>query len=102
MEDFKQADRYLRAKERVTELKGFYIHLFIYLCMVPVFIWLNFRSTSFPWAIFPIAGWGIGIVGHASEAFRWNPFFSKNWEERKIKEFMSDEENHWKRSNHSH
>ena len=32
--------------------------------------------------------WGIGLVGHWLHVFGKNVFFSKNWEERKIKEFM--------------
>jgi hypothetical protein len=32
--------------------------------------------------------WGIGIVGHWLHVFGMNIFFSRNWEERKIKEYM--------------
>ena len=82
-----------RAKEYVEKLKGFYVHGTIYLIFVPVFIYLNVRSgTSFPWAIFPIVGWGLGVIGHASEVFEWNPFFNKKWEERKIRELMDKED----------
>jgi hypothetical protein len=85
--------KYARAKERVEKLKGFYIHFAIYLFFVPVFIWLNFKSgTSFPWALFPIVGWGFGVLGHASETFNYNPFFGKDWEARKIRELMDKEE----------
>tara|TARA_R100000988_G_scaffold37168_1_gene18662 strand:+ start:1429 stop:2757 length:1329 start_codon:yes stop_codon:yes gene_type:complete len=81
-----------RAKEYVEKLKGFYVHLTIYCIFVPVFIWLNFKSNAgFPWAIFPIVGWGFGVIGHASETFGWNPFFNKNWEEKKIREFMEED-----------
>lgn len=86
------AKRYERAKKHVEELKGFYIHFTIYLIMIPVFIFLNLKSTSFPWALFPIGGWGLGIVGHASEVFNFNPFLGKNWEEKKIKELMNKNE----------
>ena len=84
--------RYERAKERVENLKGFYIHFSIYLIMVPVFIFLNFRSTGFPWAIFPIVGWGLGVAGHAMEAFNYNPILGKNWEEKKIRELMEKDD----------
>ena len=80
-----------RAKKKVEELKGFYIHFTIYLIMVPFFIYLNLRSTSFPWALFPIGGWGFGVLGHASEVFGWNPLFGKEWEERKIRKFMDED-----------
>ncbi|GAA0872289.1 histidine kinase [Gangjinia marincola] len=82
---------YERAKERVEELKGFYIHFSIYLLMIPVFIWINTQSTSFPWAIFPIVGWGFGVGGHAMEVFNYNPILGKDWEERQIKKYMDED-----------
>ncbi|MEZ4875914.1 MAG: 2TM domain-containing protein [Flavobacteriaceae bacterium] len=85
------AKRYERAKKHVEQLKGFYVHFTIYLIMVPVFIVLNLKTTDFPWAIFPIVGWGMGVIGHAMEVFHWNPFLGKNWEERKIRELMDKE-----------
>jgi hypothetical protein len=94
MRTFNQIDesKYQRAKTHVKKIKGFYSHLVIYLVFVIFFMYLNFISTSFPWAIFPIAGWGIGILGHATDTFGWNPFFGKKWEERKLREFMDDDE----------
>tara|TARA_R100000935_G_scaffold8302_7_gene17427 strand:- start:58112 stop:59449 length:1338 start_codon:yes stop_codon:yes gene_type:complete len=84
--------RMQRAKEYVEKLKGFYAHITIYCIFIPFFIWLNYKSNAgFPWAIFPIVGWGLGVLGHASETFQWNPFFNKNWEERKIKELMEED-----------
>lgn len=83
--------RYERAKAKVEALKGFYIHFTIYCIFVPVFIFLNVRSTSFPWALFPIFGWGWGVIGHATETFGWNPLFNKKWESKKIDELMNDD-----------
>ncbi|MEQ3656069.1 MAG: histidine kinase [Dokdonia sp.] len=83
--------KYSIAKAKVEKIKGFYVHFAIYCIMFFVFIYLNYISTSFPWAIFPIVGWGFGIVGHATEAFGWSPIFNKSWEERKIRELMDDE-----------
>lgn len=81
-----------QAKNHVEKLKGFYIHFYIYLFFVCVFILLNYiSSTSFPWALFPILGWGLGVAGHASETFNWNPFFGKNWEQRKIQEYLDND-----------
>ncbi len=91
-ENYISAKKYDRAKKYVQELKGFYIHFSIYLIMVPVFIYLNYISTSFPWAFFPIIGWGAGVSGHAMEVFNYNPFLGKNWEERKIRELMDKDD----------
>lgn len=91
-DDFIIGKRYKSAKEQVEKLKAFYLHLGIYLLFIPVLIYLNFLSKAgFPWAIFPIFGWGFGILGHASETFDYNPIFGKNWEERKIQNIMDKE-----------
>ncbi|NER17708.1 histidine kinase [Spongiivirga citrea] len=89
-ETYLEDKKYQRVKERVKAIKEFYIHFAIYLIMVPFFIWMNWISTSFPWAIFPIFGWGIGVAGHAMEAFGYNPILGKNWERKKIEELMND------------
>ncbi len=92
-EMFISEKRYKRAKKRVEKLKGFYIHLALYILMVPVFIYLNFLSRAgFPWALFPIVGWGIGLSSHAVQTFNYNPFFGRNWEERKIRQYMEKDE----------
>ncbi|MFC4632591.1 2TM domain-containing protein [Dokdonia ponticola] len=92
MNDSNRDYKYDRAKARVKEMKEFYTHLITYLIMVPVFIFINYYTgTSFPWAIFPIAGWGIGVLSHATQTFGWNPLFTKNWEKRKIDELLRDD-----------
>jgi len=84
--------RYQKAKERVEAIKGFYGNLLSYCLVIPFLVWLNFRSTSFPWAIFPALGWGFGLFMHGMEAFGYNPLWGKNWEEKKIKELMENDE----------
>jgi sensor histidine kinase YesM len=92
-ETYISGKKYDRAKKHVDELKGFYIHFAIYLIMVPVFIFINFKGGGgFPWAAFPIVGWGVGVSGHAMEVFNYNPFLGKNWEERKIRELMDKDD----------
>ncbi|MGB5203197.1 2TM domain-containing protein [Eudoraea sp.] len=83
--------RYQKAKERVEAIKGFYGNLTAYCIVIPLLIWLNLRSTSFPWAIFPALGWGFGLTIHGMEAFGYNPLWGKSWEEKKIKELMDDD-----------
>ena len=83
--------RYNKAKERVEAIKGFYGNLTAYCIVIPVLIVINYNTTSFPWAIFPTLGWGFGVTAHGLEAFGYNPLFGKNWEERKMREFMDDD-----------
>jgi hypothetical protein len=89
-------ERYYLAYKRVKRIKGFYIHLLVYV-LVNLFIlgrkYYDDGSVNFyDWDTFstPIF-WGIGIIAHASSVFGKDLFFSDNWEERKIKEYMEKE-----------
>ncbi|MEM8999210.1 MAG: 2TM domain-containing protein [Bacteroidota bacterium] len=84
--------RYLKAKERVEAIKGFYGNLLSYSLVIPFLWWLNSRTTSFIWAIFPTIGWGIGVFFHGMEAFGYNPLWGKRWEEKKIRELMEKDD----------
>ncbi len=91
-EEHIEEKRYLKAKERVDALKGFYGNLISYAIVIPFLWWLNYKTTSFLWAIFPTLGWGFGLAAHAMEAFGYNPLWGKRWEENKIKELMEKED----------
>ncbi len=82
---------YKKAKERVEKLKGFYGNLLSYCIVIPFLVVLNVNTTSFPWVIFPILGWGFGVAAHGMEAFGYNPLWGKGWEERRIKKYMEDD-----------
>ncbi|TRZ42831.1 histidine kinase [Robertkochia solimangrovi] len=92
-QDYIAEKRYQRAKERVQAMKGFYSNLIAYLIVIPCLGWLNYKTTDFPWIIFPAAGWGFGVIMHYMEAFDYNPLWGKNWEARKIRELMDKENN---------
>ncbi|TMM56865.1 2TM domain-containing protein [Maribacter algarum] len=82
--------RYRRAKERIEAIKGFYMNLFAYCIVIPFLAFLNYNTTTFPWVLFPMLGWGMGLLGQGLSAFGFNPLWNKNWEERKIQELMND------------
>jgi len=84
--------RYQKAKERVEAIKGFYGNLTAYCIVIPFLMWLNYRTTDFPWVIFPILGWGFGLTMHGLEAFGYNPLWGKRWEEKKIRELMDKDD----------
>lgn len=81
-------ERYLRAKKKVENLKSFYTHLTVYV-LINVFLFVINLSTydGHWWFIYPLGGWGIGLLAHALSTFTFG-FFSEEWEERKIKEYM--------------
>ena len=102
MENLNNENKYLRAKERVAAIKKFYSNLMSYIVFILFMAGLNFYIDKWrnPWFLWVAFGWGIGIVCHAVKAFGWVPYMNKNWEERKIKEYMDNDNeqsnNRWK------
>ncbi|SMG52814.1 2TM domain-containing protein [Arenibacter troitsensis] len=100
MENIDKENKYFRAKERVGVIKKFYTSLMSYFVFIGFLAALNYWTNQwrYPWFLWAAFGWGIGLVFHAVKVFGLNPFFGKNWEERKIKEYMQEEErkNRWK------
>ncbi|MBF6639917.1 2TM domain-containing protein [Flavobacterium sp. J49] len=78
---------YMKAKERVEKLKGFYGNLISYCCVIPFLIFINLKTGGFQWFWFPMLGWGMGLTFHALETFG----YGKSWEERKIREILNKE-----------
>ncbi len=77
--------KYLRAKKRVDELKGFYGSLVAYVIVIPFLITLNYKTSwDFQWFWFPVFGWGLGLVIQSFNLYG----IGGNWEDRKIKEIM--------------
>ena len=78
---------FIRAKERVEKLKGFYGNLISYCCVIPLLIFINIQSGGFQWFWLPVLGWGMGVSFHAFETFG----YGKSWEEKKIQEILNKE-----------
>lgn len=88
-----ESKKYQRAVEHVDELKGFYASLFAFCIVIPFLIYLNIKySPEYQWFWFPLAGWGVGLLFQGVRVFLFDPFFVNEWENRKIKEFMSNDE----------
>ena len=84
--------KYVKAVERVEKLKEFYQNLVSFCLVIPFLIFINLKFfPSFHWFWFPIFGWGIGLTFHFLEVNNYNIFLGRNWEDRKIKEMMEQE-----------
>ncbi len=82
-----------RAKKRVEAIRGFYIHLSVYV-IVNLFLFLLNIMTSpdVLWFFWPLLGWGIAIVVHAISVFwGFDRPFGADWEAKKVKEIMEME-----------
>lgn len=82
-------DRYKRAKERVEEIRGFYVHLFVYIIVNFGLFMINIITAPGAfWFYWPLIGWGIGLFIHGFSVFGTQSLFGRDWEEKKIKEIM--------------
>ncbi len=72
-----------KAKKIAKKKSDFYIHLVIYIA-VNTFLfvqwWIIAGPDGFPWFIFPLFGWGIGLAAHAINTFRGNDYLEKQVE----------------------
>ena len=104
MEDqYIKEQKYIRAKKKVKSIKGFYIHLMVYL-IVNGFLILSQSLSGGGWEVFwewqsysTAIFWGIGLAFHAFGVFGMDILLGKEWEDRKIKELMDkDKRDTWK------
>jgi len=106
--NYKKEENYLRAKKRVKKLKGFYIHFGVFIVMNS-FISVNiiisniyengetFNEAFWNFDTFAVwIFWGIGLAIHGFNVLGLPFLFGKDWEERKIKKFLEEDENQFK------
>jgi 2TM domain len=95
--------QYDMAFRRMKKIKGFYVHLMIYILANTVIIILNTNeaignnTVLWSWQTFSTAiFWGVGLVAHWFSVFARDMFFNQDWEEKKIKQFMEqDKKEKW-------
>lgn len=95
---------YQQAKKKVKRIRGFYIHLFIFIIVNTFVLIFDSNRHIFVngnlqlWGLANIFFWGIGLFAHWASVFGPNLFLTKKWEERKVEEFMkkdSSKQNKW-------
>jgi hypothetical protein len=87
-----EENKYQKAKERVEAIKGFYIHLTVYVVVNLILFSINMiTSPGSLWFFWPLMGWGIAVAIQAFTVFGFGTGFGADWEERKIKELMEKE-----------
>ncbi len=101
--NYKENISYKAAQKRVKDIKGFYIHLVVYLFINTAIFVVTTRDGGFFNGLSDLANyttiffWGIGLFAHWASVFGPGFLFGKQWEERKIKELMEkDKKQIWK------
>jgi len=85
-------ERRERARAHVQKLRGFYVHLAIYLIVNAGLAGLNLVAGPPHWFVWPALGWGIGLLAHGLSVSQGR-FLGPEWEERKIREHHERERN---------
>ena len=83
---------YEEAKKRVGEKKGFRIHVIVYLCVntMLALIWW-FTGAGFPWFVFPLGGWGIGVLFHGLGVYVFSRRSDRQAIEREAEEIRREQ-----------
>ncbi|KAF2332599.1 2TM domain-containing protein [Flavobacterium daemonense] len=101
-QEFSNDESFNIAYRKVRRIKGFYSHLKVFLIVNAIiiisslnrdFIGSHFNESGlFEWHTYSTTFyWGIALLMHAASVFGRDIFFGDDWEERKIKEYMSQE-----------
>ncbi|MDN3666540.1 2TM domain-containing protein [Algibacter miyuki] len=97
--NFNQENAYIQAQKRLKDLKGFYWHAFFYVLInLFLLVMIAINSGDNFWHIGTFSTpffWGIGLAAHAMGVFGKNLIFSKNWENRKIQEYINKDKTRW-------
>ncbi|MEN8816137.1 MAG: 2TM domain-containing protein [Nonlabens sp.] len=94
------SEEFEKAKKKLHYIKGFYNHVIIFIIMNLIFLGVAlYIDLSINYFInFFVLPWGMGLFIQWMLVFKWNPFTSKDWEKRKIQEFIDKEDEY--ESNH--
>jgi hypothetical protein len=99
--DSEKNQRYLRAKKRTEALRKFYKHLIVYVVVNLVISGFKIKGymeggDSFEEALVLLdtwivwAVWGVFVVLQAVRTFKSNVILGADWEEKKIREYMNE------------
>lgn len=110
MEELTEEQKFLRANTKVDRLRGFYIHVIVYICvnafLTAIKLVRNFENgETLNEAVFDFGTivvwlfWGVGIAFHAFSVYGFDYFLGRNWEEERLRKFMEEEEGNLKQHN---
>ena len=78
---------YAKARREVAALKGFYIHMLVFACIISALTIINVLLPKSGWWVqWPLMGWGVALLVHGLLILSPIRLFDKDWEERKVRE----------------
>lgn len=101
-DNLKVDDEYIKAHKKVKMLRGFYLHIFAFILisitMILCFLFIEvFNNTEFlRWLLATIIiTWAVGLLIHGWSILGTRLIFNKDWEDKKIKKYLQDEDEVW-------
>ena len=95
MKYYDKDQAYKRAKKEMNHIKSFYIHITVYLILniyISIKTFIDHGIEAVGYSLMGLGFfWGLGVIFHWYKVFGKNLFFSKSWEEKKIKEILDNE-----------
>ena len=85
-----ESELYERAKKRVEEIKGFYIHLGVFMVVnLGLFAINMLTSPDTLWFYWPLLGWGVGVAIHAFTLLAEGRFLGRSGRRERCKSLFS-------------
>jgi transcriptional regulator with XRE-family HTH domain len=76
----------LMALRYARKLRGFYVHAIQFCFVILVMAVINYFTSSYPWVLWTVFGWGSGLLVHGLLVFDKIPFLGAAWEKRVVEE----------------
>jgi hypothetical protein len=96
MKEFSEQESLIRAKKKVKQIQIFYLHLVGYLVVVSLILYNFYIMDDGPYKkavtwvnTSTLVGWTIFIIIHWWRTFKGRFLFKKEWEDRKIEEYLN-------------
>lgn len=73
------------AFRQVRKIRGLYSHVMSYVVVMSGIAAINLILMPHRiWFIFPLLGWGVGVLSHAASVLNVFPWFGPEWERRQV------------------
>jgi transcriptional regulator with XRE-family HTH domain len=73
------------AFQQVRKMRGLYSHMMSYVIVMSGLAAINLILMPHRiWFIFPLLGWGVGLLSHAVSVLNILPWFGPEWEKRQV------------------